>query len=198
MTRRFLVYTLVIAAAVLAVAGLIHLGASRLSTQGVQAVAAPAQATGAFAQMLDNVRLPLPRLILQLIVIVLVARAFGFVARRLGQPPVIGEIAAGVLLGPSLLGWVAPDASGFLFPAASLPILQLLSQIGVLLFMFVVGVELEPSYLRGKAQAAIAVSHFSIIIPFTARCRAVARALHALRPCRACRSTRLRCSAESR
>jgi Kef-type K+ transport system membrane component KefB len=167
MTRRFLVYTLVLAAAVLAVAGMIHLGASRLSTQEVQAVAAPAQAIGPFAQMLGNVTLPLPRLILQLIVIVIVARAFGFMARRLGQPPVIGEITAGVLLGPSLLGWVAPDTSGFLFPAASLPILQLLSQIGVLLFMFVIGVELEPSYLRGKAQTAIAVSHFSIIIPFT-------------------------------
>ena len=167
MTRRFLVYMLVIAAAVLAVAGLIHLGATRLSTQGVPAVATPAQVTGGYSQMFDNARLPLPRLLLQLIVIVLVARAFGVVARRVGQPPVIGEIAAGVLLGPSLLGWVAPATSGFLFPATSMPILQLLSQIGVLLFMFVVGVELEPAYLRGKAQAAIAVSHFSIIIPFT-------------------------------
>jgi Kef-type K+ transport system membrane component KefB len=98
---------------------------------------------------------------------VVVARAFGFVARRIGQPPVIGEIAAGVLLGPSLLGSIAPDTSGFLFPVTSMPTLQLLSQIGVLLFMFVVGVELEPAYLRDKAQAAIAVSHFSIIIPFT-------------------------------
>ena len=106
MTRRFLVYMLVIAAAVLAVVGLIHLGAARLSTHGVAAVAAPAQATGAYTQMFDNARLPLSRLILQLIVIVLVARAFGAVARRVGQPPVIGEIAAGVLLGPSLLGWV--------------------------------------------------------------------------------------------
>jgi Kef-type K+ transport system membrane component KefB len=166
MTRRFSVYMLVIAAAVLAVAGLIHLGAARLSTQGAQAVAAPAKATGAFTQMLDNARLPLPRLILQVVVIVVVARAFGFLARRVGQSPVIGEIAAGVLLGPSVLGWVAPETSGFLFPSASMPILQLLSQIGVLLFMFVVGVELEPAYLRGKAHAAIAVSHFSIIIPF--------------------------------
>ena len=117
--------------------------------------------------MRDNAQDPLPRLILQLIVILLAARVFGGFARRLGQPPVIGEIAAGVLLGPSLLGWVMPDASAFLFPSASMPTLQLLSQIGVLLFMFVVGVELEPSYLRGKAHAAVAVSHFSIIIPFT-------------------------------
>jgi Kef-type K+ transport system membrane component KefB len=167
MTRRFSVYMLVIAAAVLAVAGLIHLGAERLPTHGVRAVAATAEATNPFTQMLANARLPLPRLILQLVVIVLVAHAFGFVARRVWQPPVIGEIAAGVLLGPSLLGWMAPEASGFLFPIASMPILQLLSQIGVLLFMFVVGVELEPAYLRGKAHAAIAVSHFSIILPFT-------------------------------
>jgi Kef-type K+ transport system membrane component KefB len=138
----------------------------RLPTQVVESAVAPPQATGALSQMIDNARLPLPRLILQLIVIVLVARAFGYLARRLGQPPVIGEIAAGVLLGPSLLGWLAPGPSAFLFPAAAMPTLQLLSQIGVLLFMFVVGVELEPAYLRGKAQAAIAVSHFGIIIPF--------------------------------
>jgi len=166
MTRRFSVYLSVITAAVLAVAGLIHLGAS-LHTQSVKTVAAAAPPTDAFAQMLANARLPLPRLILQLLVIVLVARAFGYLARRVGQTPVIGEIAAGVLLGPSLLGWMAPGASAYLFPVASLPILQLLSQIGVLLFMFVIGVELEPAYLRGKAHTAIAVSHFSIVIPFT-------------------------------
>jgi Kef-type K+ transport system membrane component KefB len=167
MPRRLLIYILVVAAAVLAVAGMIHLGASRLPAQEALAAAAPEQAVGPFAQMLDNATLPLPRLILQLIVIVVVARAFGSMAKRLGQPPVIAEITAGVLLGPSLLGWVAPGTSAFLFPAPSMPILQLLSQIGVLLFMFVVGVELEPAYLRGRAHAAIAVSHFSIIIPFT-------------------------------
>lgn len=167
MKRRFFVYVLVVAAAVLAVAGLIHLGGVLLPSQGIRAVATAGQSSGAFAHMLDNADHPLPRLILQLIVIVLAARAFGTLARRVGQPPVIGEIAAGLLLGPSLLGWMAPAASGFLFPSGSMPILQLLSQIGVLLFMFVVGVQLEPSYLRGKAQVAIAVSHFSIILPFT-------------------------------
>ena len=167
MKSRLLVYILFVTAAVLAVAGLIQLGGAWFPLQGVEVVSPAEQSSGALAQMRDNAQHPLPRLILQLIVILLAARVFGGVARRLGQPPVIGEIAAGVLLGPSLLGWVMPDASAFLFPSASMPTLQLLSQIGVLLFMFVVGVELEPSYLRGKAQAAVAVSHFSIIIPFT-------------------------------
>ena len=167
MPRRVFIYLLVLAAAVLAVAGLMHLGAAEQSPHVTQAIAAPARTTGGFADMRNNLRLPLPHLILQLIVIVLAARVCGSVAQRLGQPAVIGEIAAGVLLGPSLLGWMAPGTSGFLFPTASMPILQLLSQIGVLLFMFVVGVDLEPDYLRGKAQTAIAVSHFSIIIPFT-------------------------------
>jgi Kef-type K+ transport system membrane component KefB len=166
MTRRFLVYLAVVAAAVAAVVGLIDLGTARFALRDVGVVAPPVPASSVFTQLAGNAQLPLSRLLLQLIVIVLIARAFGFVARRMGQPPVIGEIAAGVLLGPSLLGWIAPDISAFLFPTASLPTLQLLSQIGVLLFMFVVGVELEPSYLRGKAQAAIAVSHFSIVIPF--------------------------------
>ena len=167
MKSRLLVYILFVTAAVLAVAGLIQLGGAWFPLQGVEVVSPAEQSSGALAQMRDNAQHPLPRLILQLVVILLAARVFGSVARRLGQPPVIGEIAAGVLLGPSLLGWVMPDASAFLFPSASMPTLQLLSQIGVLLFMFVVGVELEPSYLRGKAHTAVAVSHFSIIIPFT-------------------------------
>ena len=167
MKSRLLVYILFVTAAVLAVAGLIQLGGAWFPLQGVEVVSPAERSSGALAQMRDNAHHPLPRLILQLIVILLASRVFGGFARRLGQPPVIGEIAAGVLLGPSLLGWVMPDASSFLFPSASMATLQLLSQIGVLLFMFVVGVELEPSYLRGKAQAAVAVSHFSIIIPFT-------------------------------
>jgi Kef-type K+ transport system membrane component KefB len=167
MKRRSVIYLLVVAAAVLAINGLIHLGGAWLPSHGVQVVRTAGHSTGALSQMIENAHHPLARLILQLIVIVLAARVFGTLASRLGQPPVVGEIAAGVLLGPSLLGWILPAASAFLFPAASMPILQLLSQIGVLLFMFVVGVELDPSYLRGKAHAAIAVSHFSIIIPFT-------------------------------
>ena len=167
MTRRFLAYTLFVAAGVAAVAGLIQFGTARLATRDVPAVAAAAETAGPVARMLDNARLPLPRLVLQLIVVLIAAQALGSLARRLGQPRVIGEIAAGVMLGPSLLGWIAPDAAAFLFPVSSLPALQLLSQVGVLLFMFGVGLELDPAYLRGKARTAIAVSHVSIIVPFT-------------------------------
>lgn len=168
MKHRVLIYISVLAVSTLVVAGLIHFGTTMLSPEAVTLPAAQGvESADPVAQMLDNAQHPLARLILQLIVIVLAARALGSLAGKLGQPPVIGEIAAGVLLGPSLLGWVAPATSGFLFPAASLPTLQLLSQIGVVLFMFVVGVELEASHLRGKAHTAVAVSHFSIVIPFT-------------------------------
>jgi Kef-type K+ transport system membrane component KefB len=167
MTRRFVAYAAALGAAVLIVAALIQLG-SRWYPQpdGPMAATASAPATSALAQMMDTVRQPLPLLLVQLLVILLSARVLGVLARRMGQPAVIGEIAAGLLLGPSLLGWLAPAASGALFPDASLPILQLLSQMGVLLFMFVVGVELEPSRLRGHAGVAIAVSNAGIVVPF--------------------------------
>jgi Kef-type K+ transport system membrane component KefB len=105
-------------------------------------------------------------LLLQIIVIIIVARFFGAVFRRIGQPPVMGEMVAGITLGPSLLGWLSPGAMLFLFPPASLTTLGLLSQIGVVLFMFVVGMELDVQHLREKASTAIMVSHASIFVPF--------------------------------
>jgi Kef-type K+ transport system membrane component KefB len=82
------------------------------------------------------------------------------------QPAVIGEMIAGILLGPSCLGMLSPGAQAFVFPAASLGTLQLLSQIGVILFMFVVGIELDVQHLRQRAHAAVLVSHASIVVPF--------------------------------
>ena len=116
--------------------------------------------------LLDRLHTPLGVLLMQLIVIILAARAIGAVFLRVGQPAVVGEMLAGILLGPSLLGLVLPQAQAFLFPAASLGALSLLSQIGVLLFMFVVGIEVDLQHLRKKAQAAVLVSHASIIVPF--------------------------------
>jgi Kef-type K+ transport system membrane component KefB len=105
-------------------------------------------------------------LILQVLVILITARAAGWLFGKLHQPPVIGEMAAGILLGPSLLGWLAPDVSARLFPLDSLGVLSALSQIGLLLYMFLVGLELEPQTLRGQGHAAIVTSHASILMPF--------------------------------
>jgi Kef-type K+ transport system membrane component KefB len=134
-----------------------------------QTVASPSASpeTNALANKLlrENLRSPFSILLLQLIVIVLVARLFGKVVLKLGQPPVMGEIVAGILLGPSLLGVLSPATMTFLFPASSMAVLNLLSQIGVALFMFVVGLELDVELLRKKAHASIMVSHASIVVP---------------------------------
>ncbi|HVU87376.1 MAG TPA: cation:proton antiporter [Pirellulales bacterium] len=102
---------------------------------------------------------------------------FGFVLGRLckhlGQPPVIGEVLAGIMLGPSLLGVISPDALHMLIPAAAddpkgqVPAaLRAVSQLGVILYMFLVGLELNAARLAGRAHAAVAVSHASIVLPF--------------------------------
>ncbi|WP_051362004.1 cation:proton antiporter domain-containing protein [Solimonas soli] len=109
---------------------------------------------------------PLARLLLQIVVILVAARGLGRLFRRLGQPPVIGEIVAGLALGPSLLGGLWPAASAQLFAPASLGPLGLLSQLGVLVFMFLVGLDLDPGTIRHKARTAIVVSHTSIFVPF--------------------------------
>lgn len=114
-----------------------------------------------------NLGHPLAVLILQIITIVLFARLFGFVFNKIGQPTVIGEIVAGIVLGPSVVGLFYPSASAFLFPAASLGNIQFLSQVGLILFMFVIGMELDIRVIRKQAHEAVIISHASIIIPYT-------------------------------
>lgn len=109
---------------------------------------------------------PLPLFVVQAILIILTSRLVGGLARLVGQPLVIAEIAAGIMLGPSLLGWLAPSVLDAVFPARSMPALGLLSQIGLLLFMFLVGLEFDPRVLRGRAHSSVAISHSSIILPF--------------------------------
>jgi Kef-type K+ transport system membrane component KefB len=114
----------------------------------------------------ENIEAPLGRLLLQFIVILAATRSVGAIFRRFGQPAVIGEMAAGILLGPSLLGWLWPEAFEFVFAGESLQVLRLFSEIGVCLFMFVVGMELELSRIRQSAHTAFMVSHASIIFPY--------------------------------
>jgi Kef-type K+ transport system membrane component KefB len=105
-------------------------------------------------------------LILQIIVILGVARLVGRLFRRIRQPQVVGEMAAGVLLGPSLLGLLAPGVYGYLFPADSLGYLNAISQIGLLIFMFLIGLELDLNNLRGRGRTTVITSQISIVVPF--------------------------------
>ena len=114
-----------------------------------------------------NLHHPLAILLAQIITIIVVARFFGWVFRKIGQPSVIGEIIAGIALGPSLLGLYFPEFSNALFPTESLGNLQFLSQIGLILFMFVIGMELDLKVLKNRANEAVVISHASIVIPFT-------------------------------
>ncbi|MDV3955011.1 cation:proton antiporter [Elizabethkingia anophelis] len=113
-----------------------------------------------------NLHHPLALLLIQIVTIILVARLFGWICMKMKQPSVIGEMIAGIALGPSLLGLYFPEFSAFLFPKESLGNLQFLSQIGLIFFMYIVGMELDLSVLRKKAHDAVVISHASIIIPF--------------------------------
>jgi Kef-type K+ transport system membrane component KefB len=117
--------------------------------------------------LLHNLQHPLAILLAQIVTIILVARFFGWMFRKIGQPSVIGEIIAGIVLGPSLLGMYFPEFSLAIFPVESLGNLQFLSQIGLILFMFVIGMELDLKVLKNKANDAIVISHASIVIPFS-------------------------------
>jgi Kef-type K+ transport system membrane component KefB len=117
-------------------------------------------------QFLHNVHHPLSLLLLQLLVIFIISRAFGAAMAKMGMQTVIGEIIAGIFLGPSLMGWLWPEFSLFVFPKESLKMLQFLSQIGLAFFMFIIGMELDLSKLKNKAQDAVVISHASIVFPY--------------------------------
>lgn len=116
--------------------------------------------------MIENLQHPLAILLAQIVTIILVARLFGWIFRKIGQPSVIGEMIAGIVLGPSLVGMYFPEFSNTLFPKESLGNLQFLSQIGLIFFMFVIGMELDLKVLKNKAHESVVISHASIVIPF--------------------------------
>jgi Kef-type K+ transport system membrane component KefB len=105
-------------------------------------------------------------LLIQIAVILVAARGLGFVFGRFHQPQVIGEMLAGIMLGPSLLGWLTPGTFTALFPSSSLDFINAMSQIGLVVFMFLVGLELDLEVIRKRGHSAVVISHTSIIVPF--------------------------------
>lgn len=116
--------------------------------------------------LIEDMSSPLSILLLQIAVILIAVKIFGWICQKLGQPSVVGEIIAGVVLGPSLLGLYFPEISASLFPVSSLHNIEVLSQIGLILFMFIVGLELNIKTIKKKASEAVIISHASIIFPF--------------------------------
>lgn len=105
------------------------------------------------------------RLMLAIACVILAARLVGAAIGRLGQPPVMGEVLAGILLGPTLLGAVAPSVRDYLFPSFVIPLLSGAAAIGLAFYMFLVGLELDPRMLRGRIAHAAAISNASVVLP---------------------------------
>lgn len=105
--------------------------------------------------------------LIEVLIVIGLSRLVGLGCRWIKQPLVIGEIVAGIMLGPSLFGLIAPDLAAALFPAQTIPFLNVLSQVGLIFFMFLIGLELNPKYLSGQLEVAILTSHVSILVPFS-------------------------------
>ena len=112
-----------------------------------------------------DVVLRLDTFLIQIVIILAVAQIMGLALRKVSQPAVVGEMLAGILLGPSVLGALWPTGYALLFPAGTVRFLASLSQLGLVMFMFLVGLELRPGDLRGRGYAAILISHTSIALP---------------------------------
>jgi Kef-type K+ transport system membrane component KefB len=110
---------------------------------------------------------PFARFLLQLLLILVITRAAGWILRKMGQPAVIGEIGAGIVLGPSLIGSYWPAFTQFAFPKESLGTLSIVSEMGLVLFMFVIGIELDAAVVRKKAKQSLVISGVSIAFPFS-------------------------------
>jgi Kef-type K+ transport system membrane component KefB len=165
MKRIAAIYAVVTAIFIVGASWIFYVGQNHFGASAA-AAALPVGSQSVWSALMENFADPLTRLLVQFIVILVATRLVGVLFTRMGQPAVIGEILAGILLGPSLLGWAAPNVFGFVFAASSLGTVQLFSQIGVCVFMFVIGLELDVANLRRRAQTAIVVSHTSIMVPF--------------------------------
>ncbi len=120
-------------------------------------------------------------------VVMLVARLFGWLAVKIAQPRVMGEVVAGIVLGPTLLGLIAPDLQAALFPKDIIPAIGVVANLGLIFYMFLVGLEIDPAQLKGRIAQAAAISNASVALPMML---GIAVALPDLRAGRARREVR--------
>ncbi len=151
--RRVLVGTVLIAVPAVVIAVVLGLGT------------AYEPAGGAVVQAVDSGPDTYARLLVALPVVLGACYLAGMLARRLGQPAVIGEIVAGILLGPSLFGVVWPGAFGWLFPSGVVSAVSILAQLGLIFFMYLVGSEIDVAAVRRRGFTAVTVSQVSIALP---------------------------------
>ncbi len=166
--RNVLLYVWVIGGFLLLMYGIIQAGKGlEVGRQVIE----PSLQTSYFSQFVQSIAInlhhPVALILAQIVTILIVSRIFSFLFQKIHQPTVIGEIIAGIALGPSLLGVLFPDFAMALFPDKSLDNLSLLSQVGLILFMFMVGMELDVKVLQNKVKDAVVVSNAGILIPFT-------------------------------
>ncbi len=165
--RKILFYLGISCIAILVIYLILHLGRSLESGRDIFPATEKGTWAAVFTSLVSNLEHPLTILLCQIVVIILAAGVFGWLCRKIRQPVVIGEIIAGIVLGPSVLGYYLPGFSGFLFPESSLGNLHLLSQVGLVLFMFMIGMELDFSLLKKKVTDAVVISHTGIALSFS-------------------------------
>lgn len=140
------------------------------SFDGLHVTTATASARNAWNMFCSNITESLSgglvMLLVQIVVVLFAVRVFSYLFRYIGQPGVIGEIVAGIVLGSSLLGYFFSEVFGWLFRPESLTNLELISQLGLILFMFVIGMELDFGVIRNKINETLAISHAGILVPF--------------------------------
>ena len=142
-------------------------GGSHLFQVSASEVASGENAFEMFTSILqDNLNHPLSILLLQIIIVLFVVRVFTILFKWLRQPGVIGEIVAGIVIGPSVLGALYPEFFGFIFRPESLTNLELISQLGLVLFMFVIGMEVDFGTLKSRLNKTIVISHTGILLSF--------------------------------
>lgn len=165
--RNYIIYTILLIVFALAMAWIAQMG-KNYDGMAPQERVGTVESMGSmiYDTLTGNLNHPLSLLLLQIIAIMIAVRIFSYLFKYLGQPGVIGEIVAGIVLGPSVLGHFFPETFSFLFSPDSLVPLNVISQIGLILFMFVIGMELDMGVVRKKASETLVISHASIIVPF--------------------------------